>query len=87
MVVDLCARFTEIPTVMHSRFPSSVVVLRVESNEGYVMSLHFFPKDLNVNANFFIETHYTGVKRWIGKVAGVESVHVPVRLWSLSDSQ
>lgn len=65
----LCSNPTEVPTVMHTKFPSSVMVLGVVSNEGHVMPPHFFPQGLRVNAAAYIETLDTVVKPWIEGVA------------------
>ena len=39
---------------MQTKFPSSVMVLGVVSNEGHVMRPHFFQEGLRVNADGYI---------------------------------
>ena len=48
-----------------TKFPSSVMVLCVVSNEGHVMPPHIFPQCLRVNATAYIEVLETIVKPWI----------------------
>ena len=54
---------------MHSKFPKTVMVLGIISNEGHVMPPHFFPQGLRLNANGYIEVLETVVKPWIQEVA------------------
>ena len=65
----LCSDPTEVPTVMHTKFPSSVMVLGVVSSEGHVMPPHFFQEGLRVNAAGYIRVLKTVVKPWIDRVA------------------
>ncbi|XP_014484223.1 PREDICTED: uncharacterized protein LOC106749367 [Dinoponera quadriceps] len=39
----LCADPSDVPRVMHTKFPATVIVLGAVSNKGYVMPPHFFP--------------------------------------------
>ena len=50
----LCADPSEVPHVIHTKFPITVMVLGVVSNEGHVMPSHFFPQGLRVNAAAYI---------------------------------
>lgn len=65
----LCSSASEVPTVMHTKFPSSLMILGVVSNEGHVMPPYFFPQGLRINASVYIEALDTCVKPWIEKVA------------------
>ena len=65
----LCSDPTEVPTVMHTKFPSSVMVLGVVSNEGHVMPPHLFQEGIRVNAAGYIRVLETVVKPWIDQVA------------------
>ncbi|EFN86287.1 hypothetical protein EAI_08893, partial [Harpegnathos saltator] len=56
--------------VMHTKFPATVMVLGVVSNEGHVMPPHFFRQGLRVNAAAYIEVLETVVKPWIDSVRG-----------------
>jgi len=55
---------------MHTKFPATVMVLGVVSNEGHVMPPHFFSQGLRVNAAAYIEALETVVKPWIDSVSG-----------------
>lgn len=58
----LCSDPSEVPTVMHSKFPASVMVLGVVSSEGDVMPPHMFQQGLRVNADGYIDALKTVVK-------------------------
>ena len=66
----LCSNPTEVPRVMHTKFPATVMVLGVVSNEGHIMPPHFFQQGLRVNAVAYIEVLETVVKPWIDSVRG-----------------
>lgn len=66
----LCKEISEVPIVMHTKFPATVMVLGVVSNEGDVMPPHFFEKGLKVNAAVYIDVMSTVVKPWMDRVAG-----------------
>ena len=51
----LCKSPDEVPTVMHSKFLASVMVLGVVSSEGDVMPLHAFSQGARVNALTYTE--------------------------------
>ena len=51
----LCKGPDEVRTTMHTKFPASVMVLGVVSNEGDVMPPHFFTEGLRVNAAAYTE--------------------------------
>ncbi|UYV63308.1 hypothetical protein LAZ67_2003707 [Cordylochernes scorpioides] len=65
----ICKDPSEIPVVMHTKFPASVMVLGVISSEGDVMPPHFFEKGLRVNADTYINVLETVVKPWMDMVA------------------
>ncbi|UYV73697.1 ARMC8, partial [Cordylochernes scorpioides] len=65
----ICKDPSEIPVVMHTKFPASVMVLGVISNEGDVMPPHFFEKGLRMNADTYINVLETVVKPWMDMVA------------------
>lgn len=64
----LCNDPSEVPTVMHTKFPATVMVLGVVSNEGHVMPPHFFRQGLRVTSAAYIEVLDTVVKPWIDRV-------------------
>ncbi|UYV73144.1 PTPRD [Cordylochernes scorpioides] len=65
----ICKDPSEIPVVMHMKFPASVMVLGVISSEGDVMPPHFFEKGLRMNADTYINVLETVVKPWMDMVA------------------
>lgn len=66
----LCKTPDDVPTIMHTKFPASVMVLGVVSSEGDVMPPHFFSAGARVNAVGYTEVLRTVVKPWIATVAG-----------------
>ena len=54
---------------MHTKFPSTVMVLGVVSSEGDVMPLFFFQRGLRVNASDYIQVLEDTVKPWMDRVA------------------
>jgi len=69
----ICEDPSDVPTVMHTKFPSSVMVLGVVSSEGDVMPPHFFEQGLRVNADVYIHSLQTVVKPWMDLVAAGRS--------------
>lgn len=68
---DRYSNSSEVPHVMHTKFPATVMVLGVVSSEEHVMSPHSFPQGLRVNAVGYIEVLETVVKPWIDRVCNV----------------
>ena len=66
----LCSDPKEVPIVMATKFPATVMVLGVVSNEGDVMPPHFFPKGLKINTDEYIKVLEEVVKPWMDSVAG-----------------
>lgn len=65
----LCKSPDEVPRVMHTKFPSTVMVLGVVSSEGDVMPPFFFQRGLRVNASEYIKVLEDTVKPWMDGVA------------------
>jgi hypothetical protein len=61
----LCSDVSEVPIVMATKFPATVMVLAVVSNEGDVMPPHFFGKGLKINIKVLRDV----VKPWMDGVA------------------
>eukprot|EP00106_Octopus_bimaculoides_P001075 XP_014768517.1 PREDICTED: uncharacterized protein LOC106867953 [Octopus bimaculoides] len=61
----LCADPSEVPRVMHTKFPATVIVLGTVSSKGHVVPPHFFPQGLRINAAGYIEVLKTVIKPWI----------------------
>ncbi|KAM3185089.1 hypothetical protein ACTXT7_007091 [Hymenolepis weldensis] len=64
---------TEVPTVMHMKFPATVIVFGIVIREGDIITPHFFPQGLKVSADAdaYLETLQTIVVKppWIDSVA------------------
>ncbi len=65
----LCADPSQVPIVMSTKFPSTVMVLGVVSNEGDVMPPHFFEKGLKINTEEYLKVLKDVVKPWMDGVA------------------
>lgn len=59
-MTSLYADPSDIPSVIHTKLPASVRILRVVSSAGHVIPPHFFPQGLGVNAARYIEVLVTG---------------------------
>ena len=66
----LCTSIDQVPIVMSTKFPATVMVLGVVSNEGDVMPPYFFPKGLKINMEEYIKVLRDVVKPWMDSVAG-----------------
>ena len=66
----LCTSIDQVPIVMSTKFPATVMVLGVVSNEGDVMPPYFFPKGLKINMEELIKVLRDVVKPWMDRVAG-----------------
>ena len=55
--------------MIYARPPSSVMVLRVVSSEGYAMPPHFLQKGFRVNAAGYIRVLEAYFEPWIDQVA------------------
>lgn len=65
----LCQDPADVPHVMHTKFPATVMVLSIVSNKGDVMPPYFFEKGLRVNAEGYVAVLRDVVKPWIDQVA------------------
>lgn len=70
----------KLPTVVYTKFMSSVMVLGVVSNEIYVMQPYLFPQGFRVNVTTFIKMTDMVVKTSIKGLA----IHVLPELYFLS---
>lgn len=55
-------------TIMRTKFLPTVMLLRVLNNEGNVMTHHFFPQGLKINAADYKEVSEMVVRPWIESV-------------------
>ena len=51
----LCGDPSDVPHVVHTKFPGTVMVLEVVNNEGHVIPPHFFRQGLRMNSATYIE--------------------------------
>jgi hypothetical protein len=65
----LCANISEVPIVMATKFPGTVMVLGVVSNEGDVMPPHIFAKGLKINNEEYLKVIKEVVKPCMDGVA------------------
>ena len=66
----LAANNRDVPTVMKTKFPATVMVFGVVSSEGHVMPPHIFEAGLRVNTKIYLEVMKDNVVPWIKEVAG-----------------
>ena len=60
----------EVPIVMSTKFPTSIMVLGIMLSDGEVMPLYFFLEGLRMAANDYIKVLKTVVKPWMVGVGG-----------------
>ena len=65
----LCADITEVPVVMRTKYPQTLMVLGVVTSEGEVMPPHIFERGSRLNAEGYIHVLSTVVKPWIETIA------------------
>jgi hypothetical protein len=65
----LCDDPSEVPIVMKTKFPATVMVLGVVSNKGDVMPPHIFESGLRVNTDVYLDVMTNVVKPWMDGVA------------------
>ena len=59
----------DVPVVMQTKFPATVMVLGVVSSDGDVMPPHNIPQGLRINSDVYTEMLESVVLPWIKKVA------------------
>lgn len=76
----LCRDLKDVPTIMHTNFPATVIVLGVMGNKRDIMLPHFFPQRLRANAKVLLERV---VRTWIesewGKIVHLLRLHHLIR--------
>ena len=65
----LCGDRNDVPIVMKTKFPATVMVLGVVSNKGDVMPPHVFEAGLKVNTEVYLDVMNNVVKPWRDEVA------------------
>ena len=65
----LAVCFKDVPKVMQTKFPATVMVFGVVSSKGHVMPPYIFPKGLMVNTVEYLKVLEMHLLHWIRKVA------------------
>ena len=60
----------DVPRVMKTKFPVTVMVFGVVSNEGHIIPPHIFEVGLKVNTKVYLDVLKSAVIPWCNKVAG-----------------
>lgn len=60
-------RGEEVPKVMRTKHPASVMVLAVIGDDGQKMPLHFFESGLKVNTEVYLDAMTKTVKPWLSR--------------------
>ena len=60
----------DVPRVMKTKFPATVMVFGVVSSEGHIMPPHIFEVGLKVNTKVYLDVLKSVVIRWCNQVAG-----------------
>ena len=58
-----------VPRVMKTKFPATVMVFGVVSSEGYIMSPHIFEVGLKINTKLYLDVLKSVVIPWCNQVA------------------
>ena len=59
-----------VPRVMKTKFPATVMVFGVVSSEGHIMPTHIFEVGLKVNTKVYLDVLKSVVIPWCNQVAG-----------------
>ena len=65
-----CHENRDVPRVIKIKFPTTVMVFDVVSNEGHIMSPHIFEVGLKVNTKVYLDVLKSVVILWCNQVAG-----------------
>ena len=60
----------DVPRVMKTKFPATVMVFGVVSSEGYIMPPHIFKVGLKVNTKMYLDVLKSVVIPWCNQVTG-----------------
>ena len=61
---------SDVPRVIKTKFPATVMVFGVVSSEGHIMPLHIFEVGLKVNTKVYLDGLKSVVIPWCNQVAG-----------------
>ena len=74
MQIWIATNNRDVPRVMKTKFPATVMVFGVVSSEGHIMLSHTFEVGLKVNTKVYLDVLKSVVISWCNQVAGA-------RLW------
>ena len=70
MQIWIATNNRDMPRVMKTKFPSTVMVFGVVSSEGHIMPFHIFEVSLKVNTKVYLDVLKSVVIHWCNQVAG-----------------
>ena len=70
MQIWIATNNREVPSVMKTNFPATIMVFGVVSSEDHIMSPHIFEVSLKVNTKVFLDVLKSVVISWCNQVAG-----------------
>ena len=70
MQIWIATNNRDVPRVMKTKFPATVMVSGVVSSEGHIMPLHIFEVGLKVNTKVYLDMLKSVVIPWCNQVAG-----------------
>ena len=70
MQIWIATNNRDVPRVMKTKFPSTVMVFGVVSSEGHIMPSHIFEVGLKVNTKVYLDVLKSMVIPWGNQVAG-----------------
>ena len=70
MQIWIATNNRDMPRVMKTKFPATLMVFGMVSNEGHIMSPHIFEVGLKVNTKVYLDVLKSVVISWCNQVAG-----------------
>ena len=70
MQIWIATNNRNVPMVMKTKFPATVLVFGVVSSEGHIMAPHIFEVGLKVNTKVYLDVMKSVVIPWFNQVAG-----------------
>ena len=70
MQIWIATNYRDVPRVMKTKFPDTVMVFGVVSSEGHIMPPHIFEVGLKVNTKVYLDVLKSVVISWCNHVAG-----------------
>ena len=70
MQIWIATNNTDVPRVVKTKFPATIMVFVVVSSEGYIMPPHIFEVGLKVNTKVYLDVLKSLVIPWCNQVTG-----------------